>query len=155
MGKQRRQLLIKQIVTDNLVGRQEELLVLLQKHSVDATQATISRDIKELGIIKVPGKDGSVHYALQSEQAKKAISPISELFSDSVINLTRVQFMLIINTTLGSANVVAAEIDNLEMPEVVGSLAGTDTIVLISSSDENAQKVYDILSDYMLPMGGK
>lgn len=149
MRKKNRQSLIKQIITDELIENQQQLLEKLAKEGIEATQATISRDIKELRIVKVHDQSGVIKYGILPESEVHHDDHLKEVFRDSVSQVTQVQFMNVVNTLLGTADVVAAEIDELQLPEIVGTLAGTDTIVLISTSEIEAQRINKRLLSYL------
>lgn len=149
MNKKNRQLLIRQIISEDLIESQQQLLEELAKQGVEATQATISRDIKELKIVKIHESDGLIKYGILPEYAELHDDRLKEVFRDSVIQVTQAQFVNVVNTLLGTANIVAAEIDEMQLPEIVGTLAGTDTIVLISKSDVEAKRINERLSSYL------
>lgn len=149
MNKKNRQLLIRQIISDGRIESQQQLIEELAKEGVEATQATISRDIKELRIVKIHESDGLIKYGILPEFEVLHDDRLKEVFRDSVIQVTQAQFVNVVNTLLGTANIVAAEIDELQLPEIVGTLAGTDTIVLISKSDAEAKKINQRLSSYL------
>lgn len=150
MKKSQRQLLIKQLLHTYQVETQEELLALLKKEGVDATQATISRDIRELNIVKSHNEDGNVHYIVYNPAVGSSEEKLKSACKDSVTRVVRVQFMTIIHTLLSSADVVAALLDDIQYDEVVGTLAGTDTIVCISHDEEEAQQFADRIKNFML-----
>ncbi|MGO3732396.1 MAG: arginine repressor [Vagococcus sp.] len=149
MGKKNRQLLIKQIISQQQIERQEELKQQLKEHGIEATQATISRDIRELRIVKTHAADGRVKYMILPDQEELPQDKLKDVFQDLVTKVTRVHFMNIINTLLGTADVIAAELDVLDMEEIAGTIAGTDTIVLISKTDEDAIKINEQLTSYL------
>lgn len=149
MGKKDRQLLIKQIISEKKIESQQQLLEELEFAGIEATQATISRDIKELRIVKIHEADGLIKYGILPDSEELHDDHLKEVFQDSVSQVTQVQFMNVVNTLLGTADVVAAEIDELQLPEIVGTLAGTDTIVLISKSEQEAQEINKRLMSYL------
>ena len=121
----------------------------LKEHGIEATQATISRDIRELRIVKTHAADGRVKYMILPDQEELPQDKLKDVFQDLVTKVTRVHFMNIINTLLGTADVIAAELDVLDMEEIAGTIAGTDTIVLISKTDEDAIKINEQLTSYL------
>ena len=149
MGKKDRQLLIKQIISEKKIESQQQLLEELEFAGIEATQATISRDIKELRIVKIHEADGLIKYGILPDSEELHDDHLKEVFQDSVSQVTQVQFMNVVNTLLGTADVVAAEIDELQLPEIVGTLAGTDTIVLISKSENEAKEINKRLMSYL------
>ncbi len=149
MGKKKRQLLIKQIISQNKIESQYQLLQKLEKEGIEATQATISRDIRELNIVKLHDETGHVKYGILPKMEEPPEDHLKEVFKDSVSDVTRVQFMNVVKTLLGTADIVAAEIDELNMVEIVGTIAGTDTLVLISTSEEEAKNLNEQLLAYL------
>lgn len=145
MKKSERQMIIKQIVLNEEVATQEELLRRLRTKGVEATQATISRDIKELNLIKAPSSQGGTKYTIFQNNQLTMEDKLASTLADVVENLTCVQFMNVIVTIPGNAHVVGALLDDISFPEVVGTVAGNDTIVLISKDTEDAQKMHDYL----------
>ncbi len=147
--KEKRHHLIKEIISHNHIDNQQQLLEHLNKHGIDATQATISRDMQELKIHKVHDGSGRIHYSLFVEADKAADDKLKEVFKDFVNSVAHVQVMNIIATPLGAADIVAAEIDELHLPEIVGTLAGTDTLVLISKTEAEAKALNKQLLSYL------
>lgn len=148
MKKKERQLLIKQIVLDHDVATQEELLQYLREEGVEATQATISRDIKELNLIKTPALNGSTKYTLFQHNQSSLESKLEATLQDVVIQLTKVQFVNVMKTLPGNAHVVGALLDDLSYPEIAGTVAGHDTCLIISKDEKDADKVHNLLKKY-------
>ena len=121
MKKELRQAKIEQLITKQIISNQDDLLKALKKAGISATQATISRDIREMQIVKQ--QDGDGHY--------KAIY-------DFVIEITQVEFVNVVKTMPRNANVLAAIIDDLKPECVAGTIAGYDTLVVISPSADAA-----------------
>ena len=114
MKKENRQYLIKEIISTEKIESQQQLLEELAKHGVEATQATISRDINELRIVKMNDENGNIRYDILPERVVfENDSQLREVLNDSVTQITQVQFMNIVKTLLGTADVVAAEKDEL------------------------------------------
>lgn len=144
MKKVDRQQLIKQLITQNEIETQDELIALLEREGVKATQATVSRDVREMSIVKTHGSNGNVKYTLFS-QAKSASSEekLHKSVKDSVIRMERVQFMIVVHTDMGAADVVTNFLDEVNYQEIAGTVAGVDTIIIIARSEEEAQVVVD------------
>lgn len=149
MKKSERQILIKQIILNNNISTQEELLEYLRREGVKATQATISRDIKELHLIKTPNQKGGTKYTLFQQNQLSLDDKLRTTLGDVVVKFTHVQFVNVLTTIPGNAHVVGALLDELDAPEIIGTVAGNDTILIISKDEEKAQNVYDYLSQYM------
>lgn len=134
MPKRDRHAQILEVIKHNRVVSQEALRELLAAEGTDVTQATLSRDIRELRLVKVPGADGTSHYSHPEEWGSTPFleSLLPTLFqgAEGVGNL------LVVRTLKGGAQTVAAGIDWEEWPEVLGTIAGDDTILLILRGDE-------------------
>ncbi|PRY83257.1 arginine repressor [Alkalibacterium olivapovliticus] len=142
MKKTERQMLIKQIILNNDISTQEELLHQLQAKGVKATQATISRDIKELNLVKTNSSTGGTKYTIYQNNQMTMEDKLSSTIKSVVSDYNCVQFMNIVVTLPGNAHVIGALIDDIEFPEIVGTVAGNDTIILISKTNEDAQHIY-------------
>lgn len=149
MKKSERQILIKQIILNEDISTQEALLNKLREKDVKATQATISRDIKELNLIKTPGPNGETKYTLFQQNQLSANDRLKTTISDVVIKFTNVEFLNILTTLPGNAHVIGALLDELDMPEIVGTVAGNDTILIISPDANQSQKIFDYLNQYV------
>ena len=126
-----------------------KLFTKLNENKVEVTQATISRDINELGIRKVSDSSGVIKYGIVAKQEENDDSKLKEIFSDYVSSVVQVQVLNVLKTSLGEANIVAAELDEKGIPEIVGTIAGTDTLVLFSGSEVEAKKLNDQLLSYL------
>lgn len=137
--KKKRHQLILDLIDQYEITTQEELLALLQKNSFDVTQATVSRDIKELRLVKTPGKNGLSKYA-HSIDAKKdrSMAKFYAIFSHSVISVDAAINLVIIKCYSGTASAAAAAIDAMGLDGIVGSLAGDDTIFVACRTEEAA-----------------
>lgn len=142
MKKSERQMLIKQIILNNDISTQEELLHQLQGKGVKATQATISRDIKELNLVKTNSSTGGTKYTIYQNNQMTMEDKLNSTIKSVVTGYNCVQFMNVIVTLPGNAHVIGALIDDIEFPEIVGTVAGNDTIILISKHNEDAQYIY-------------
>ena len=127
---------IKSLIAENNVTTQEELLELLKADGYDVTQATVSRDIKELRLIKITDSDGVQKYATMSES--KSSPQFNDIFSKSVISIACAMNDIVIKCYEGMAMAACAAFDNMDFPEAVGSIAGDDTIFVITRSEKAA-----------------
>lgn len=126
--KTSRQKKIIDLIEKNNIGTQEELASLLCENGFDVTQATVSRDIRELGLSKVPGPDGVPHYIMLTRTQTDMGDKYIRVLKDGFISMDMAQNILVIKTVSGMAMAVAAAVDALELSEVVGCIAGDDTI---------------------------
>ncbi len=126
---------IKEIVQSRPIETQEELAKALQEEGIEVTQATVSRDIKELMLIKVPTSDGHYRYALSPEQNMlMSKNRMARLFQDSIVRVDSAFNQIVIHTLPGSASMVASAIDHAKWESVIGTIAGDDTIVIFSNN---------------------
>lgn len=132
---------ILEIIDSQEIETQEELANALKKNGFNVTQATVSRDIKELRLIKVLTKDGKYKYATIKQQESVISERFLKLFRDSVISLDHAGNMVVIKTLVGAANAAAAAIDALDVKSIVGSIAGDDTIFLLVRTPEDVDEV--------------
>jgi transcriptional regulator of arginine metabolism len=123
---------IKEIIDHSEVETQEELAEALRKDGIEVTQATVSRDIKELRLIKVPTGDGRYRYAFPMDQSMVfSQSRMERMFRDSVTGIDSSQNIVVIKTLPGTANAVASTIDCARWPEIIGTVAGDDNILIV------------------------
>lgn len=142
--KPARQDAILRLVKQHTIRSQEELRELLDAEGIEVTQATLSRDIRQLGVIKVIGADGSTHYTLPPD-AQVLTPQLERLARTLLVSIDGVGPLLVIHTPAGSANALGSAIDSEGWPEVVGTLAGDDTILVIVRSDRARRAVRDRL----------
>ena len=134
--KTMRHALILEIIESKDIETQEELAEELKNHGVNVTQATVSRDIKELRLLKVLAENGGYKYAT-AERAEKGMNErFIRIFSESVLSITRAKNLIVIKTLSASANAAAEAIDSLKWPEIIGCIAGDNTILVVLQSEE-------------------
>jgi transcriptional regulator of arginine metabolism len=139
--KASRQITILEIINAREIETQEELAEELKNHGFQVTQATISRDIKELRLVKVLGKNGAYHYAAAGRNDSGLSERLARMFSETVISIVSAYNQIVIRTLSGSANIAAEAIDSLQWPEVLGTIAGDDTVMVVMR-DQNAAAVF-------------
>lgn len=133
---------IKEMIEKKVVETQEELADALSKEGIDVTQATVSRDIKELMLIKVPTGDGRYRYAFPPEQnIMISQSRMERIFQDSVISMDFSLNIIVLRTQQGTAPAVAYTIDYVKWPEVIGTVAGEDTVLVVVKPAEAVQAI--------------
>ena len=129
-AKTRRQRLIAGWLRDHRVGSQEELVARLGHEGIAATQATVSRDLDELGAARVR-RDGTIRYLLPDQlETGHAAAQLDRLLAEWVSDIATAGAMLVLRTPPGSANLVASALDNAGFSEIAGTIAGDDTIFL-------------------------
>lgn len=149
MKKELRQAKIEQLINQQVISNQEELMQALQNLGIKATQATISRDIREMQIVKQQDSNGDLRYVIFKSNSHSEQDKLYKTINDVVTDVTTVEFMNVIHTTARNANVLAAILDELSLPDVAGTLAGFDTLVIISPSKESAQKLYATFMEHV------
>jgi transcriptional regulator of arginine metabolism len=139
--KARRQALILDIVQREPVRSQEQLRRRVKAEGFDVTQATLSRDIRELGLVK-GGADGAYQAPLQVETSPAAAaSTLQRAVAEFLARVDRVQQMVLLRTGPGQAQLLAVAIDRARLPEVVGTIAGDDTILVIAPDTRRARSL--------------
>jgi transcriptional regulator of arginine metabolism len=146
-----RQYKIKEIITKHTIETQEELVDALREAGLQVTQATVSRDMKELMLIKVPAEDGCYKYSLPQEQQRQ--NPVNKLKRALIDHFTHIDYtenLVVMKCLPGTANTICALIDNMEWPEVMGTICGDDTILIIcrtkDKSSELVEKLLELLN---------
>lgn len=130
--KTHRQAKIKEIVEKKVIRTQDELTAALRDEGIDVTQATVSRDIKEVLLVKVPTGDGSYRYASPTERnVTVSVARLEKTFQDSVLSIADSGNIIVLRTLPGTAQAVAYVMDNVCWPEIIGTVAGDDTIFLV------------------------
>lgn len=129
---------ILEIINSYEIETQEELALELNKIGMDVTQATVSRDIKELKLIKVLSESGKYKYATIANTSAVVSDKLINIFSQTVIQIDYVQNFVVIKTLSGSASAAAEAIDSLNFDGVVGSIAGNNNIFIMTRSEDKA-----------------
>jgi transcriptional regulator of arginine metabolism len=142
-----RQSKILELISKNAVETQEELVDALKDSNFEVTQATVSRDIKELGLIKIMSDDNKYRYAYIKSDEQKISARLVNMFRESVISIEPANNLIVLKTLGGSANAAGLVIDKLNGPEILGCIAGDDTVLLITKTSESAERVINILKD--------
>ena len=136
---------ILEIIASSSIETQDELLARLSQAGYKVTQATISRDIKDLRLVKTLGNDGKYRYSASHSNSADIRSSFLQLFSTSVLTIDRAQNIVVVKTLSGMANAVCAALDSIGNSNIVGTLAGDDTIFIACRSDESAAELLDYL----------
>ena len=138
MNKAERQNALARIINQKVITTQDELLAELKQAGIEATQATISRDIRELRIVKAQDASGQLRYTIFRGDSESQLERLGNSIREVGLSITRVQFMNVIKTLPSNGNLLAALIDDIKFTQVVGTLAGHDTIVVISPDEDSA-----------------
>ena len=136
-----RQEKILDVIRSQNIGTQEELIAALAEAGVHSTQATISRDMKELRLVKQVGANGKVYYAATATDEVVAMNEkLEKILRECVIQADNAQNMVVIKTLPGLASAAAAAIDNMDMSSIVGTLAGDDTAFIVMRDNASAAR---------------
>ena len=137
--KSKRQEKILELIADHSVQTQEQLLTELNEAGFSTTQATISRDIKQLHLIKAPDGKGGYRYAVSARMPKLNFEEkLQTIFRECVLSAENAQNLAIIKTINGMANAAAFALDSMEDTDIVGTLAGDDTVLLVFHDSAHA-----------------
>ena len=137
--KNDRQTMILEIISQENIETQEQLLARLQARGINSTQATISRDIKQLHLIKEPVGQGMYKYAVSGNRTKLNVAEkLQTIFRESILSIAYAQNMVVIKTMPGLASAACSALDHMDLPYMVGSLAGDDTAFLLMKDTDSA-----------------
>ena len=137
--KNSRQSMILEIITQENIETQEQLLARLQERGITSTQATISRDIKQMHLIKEPVGQGVYKYAVSGNRTKLNFAEkLRTIFRESLTSIDYAQNIVVIKTMPGLASAACSALDNMDITYMVGSLAGDDTAFLVMKDTESA-----------------
>lgn len=131
MNKGQRHIKIREIITSNDIETQDEIVDILKSEGYNITQATVSRDIKELHLVKVPMIDGRYKYSLPADQRFNPLQKLKRSLMDAFVKIDAAGHMLVMKTLPGNANAIGALIDHLDWEEILGTICGDDTILII------------------------
>ena len=139
--KTRRQAKILELIQRNDVETQEELSAYLVREGFQVTQATVSRDIRELKLTKIAMDNGKQKYAVITDADSGMMEKYARVLREGFISMDLAKNIVVIKTVSGMAGAVCAAIDAMKFQEMVGSIAGDDTIICIIRDDEEAVKI--------------
>ncbi len=148
--KYSRQSKILEIIESKDVETQDELASELRASGFQVTQATVSRDIKEMRLIKVLTKDGRYKYASIREKEGAVNDRFLKIYRNSVVSVDNAGNIIIIKTLVGSANAAAVSIDALNIKEIVGTIAGDDTIFLVVREESQVDRIIKLFKDMLV-----
>lgn len=141
MSKTKRHFKIREIITEHDIETQDELVDHLKQLGFKVTQATVSRDIKELHLVKVPSSSGRYKYSLPTEQRFNPKEKLKRLIMESFVSIDYAQHFIVLKTLPGNANAIGALIDDLDWEEIMGTICGDDTCLIICRTEEKAKMI--------------
>lgn len=143
MKKYTRQTKILELISKKEIETQEELADGLKAMGIDVTQATISRDIKELRLVKVMSKNGKYKYATIGQSQEGITDRLYKIFENSVVSIDNAMNIIVLKTIPGAAQICASAIDYMGVDEIVGTLAGDDTVFVAIRTLEHVENVLE------------
>lgn len=149
MQRTLRQQKILEIIAAKEIDTQEELCEELNKVNFNVTQATISRDVKELKIYKIAGTQKKYRYASLDTYVDSVTDRMATLFKGGVLGINYANNLIIVKTMRGNGSTVGVFVDSLQINEIIGSVAGDDTLLIVVDTNENTPKVIEILKEYL------
>lgn len=144
-----RQVAILDIIEKQGIETQEELASALNARGIRVTQATVSRDIKELRLLKVLTPSGKYKYATGDQADNNLTDRFIRMLAESLLSVSSANNLIVVKTLSGSANVAAEALDSMHWPEVLGTLAGDNTVLLIIRSNEETLTVTSRIREMM------
>jgi len=147
--KRDRQTRILELIEEYEIETQEELVSLLIKDGYQVTQATVSRDINDLGLGKIHNGDGKKKFSVAAKKDVHLRNKYIRVLRDGFISMDNAQNILVVKTVPGMAMAVAASLDALHMKEVVGSIAGDDTIMMAIRTTDETKSVMDKIREFL------
>ena len=147
--KTKRQRKIIELITNYDIETQEELAAKLVENGFNVTQATISRDIRELNLTKIATKGGKQKYAVQSSSDIVSNSKYMRVLNDGIITMDTAGNILVVKTVSGMAMAVAAALDAMQIKEILGCIAGDDTIMCVLKHAEETDRVKEHIESFI------
>lgn len=143
MNKGQRHIKIREIIANKDIETQDDLVDELRAANFNVTQATVSRDIKELHLVKVPMADGRYKYSLPADQRFNPHQKLKRSLMDAFVRIDSAGHLLVMKTLPGNAQAIGALIDNLDWDEIMGTICGDDTCLIICRTNEDTKEISD------------
>ena len=144
-----RQAKILEIIENNIIETQEELAQMLKDGGFDVTQATVSRDIREMKLTKIATENGKQKYSVYSNNDNEISEKLIRVFKEAVLKMDYAQNMIVIKTLEGMGMAVAVALDNMQNNEILGTIAGDDTVFCVVRGSNQAisiiEKLYKVI----------
>ena len=148
MKKKERQRLLTRFLTEHEIQKQEEFVDYLKLQWIEVTQATISRDIKELKLIKVPSVNGGYRYSLPNESQEDVIEKLNKLLQTALVSVDQMEKFVILRTLPGNASAVGNLVDKYYQKELFSSLNDDDKVLIITWTEEKAVELAENFRKY-------
>jgi transcriptional regulator of arginine metabolism len=141
MTKAQRHIRIREIIVKQEIETQDDLVDALRQQGFNVTQATVSRDIKELSLIKVPLADGRYKYSLPADQRYNPLEKLKRALIDSFVSIDHTENLIVLKTLPGNANTVGVLLDHLDWSEIMGNISGDDTLLMVIKDKEQTEQI--------------
>jgi transcriptional regulator of arginine metabolism len=149
LNKSQRHIRIRDMIANNDIETQDDLVDLLKEAGYHVTQATISRDIKELHLIKVPLQDGRYKYSLPADQRFNPIQKLHRALADAFVSIDGASHFLVMKTLPGNAHAIGSLLDHLDWTEILGTICGDDTIMILCREESQRESVKNRLLEML------
>ncbi|MEW9674579.1 transcriptional regulator ArgR [Lentibacillus sp. L22] len=143
MSKIQRHIKIRELITENEIETQDELVDRLKSLGYNVTQATVSRDIKDLHLVKVPTGKGLHKYSLPADQRFNPLDKLKRLIVDAFVKIDHASHFIVLKTLPGNAHAIGVLIDNLDWEEIMGTICGDDTCLIICHTEAESLLIKD------------
>lgn len=147
MSKAKRHIKIRELIAEFDIETQDELVQRLKDLGFNVTQATVSRDIKEMHLIKVPASGGKYKYGIPTQQRFDAEEKLQRRMMESFVSIDHAENFIVLKTLPGNANAIGALIDDLDWEEIMGTICGDDTCLILCRTAKKAKTVLNRLSE--------
>ncbi|MDO4395825.1 MAG: arginine repressor [Clostridia bacterium] len=145
-----RQNKILELITNNDIETQDKLVSMLKEEGFDVTQATISRDIKELQLIKTLSSSGKYKYAVSTNKDTPISDRFVKIFRETITSFASAQNLIVVKTLSGCGPAAGEAIDCIGLPHVVGSIAGDNTLLIIVDHEDNVESILSIFNEMLI-----
>lgn len=143
-NKQMRQTRIRELLYQRAIDTHEKLAEVLQQQGIEVSQSTLSKDLREIGVVRVPQADGGFRYTLpEAGSTLRDLHILERELQDFLVQTEQVINMVLVRTTSGHAQSVCEAIDRIDWAEVAGTLAGENTIFIVTRSEQDAAQLVD------------
>ncbi|OPA81350.1 arginine repressor [Paenibacillus selenitireducens] len=147
--KGQRHIKIREIITNKEIETQDELVEALRSSGYHVTQATVSRDMKELHLIKVPMDDGRYKYSLPTDQRFNPVQKLKRTLMDNFVHIDSTNNLIVMKCLPGTANSIAVLMDSIEWSEIMGTICGDDTMLIICRTKEDSDKIVSQIMSFI------
>lgn len=149
MNKGQRHIRIRDIIANNEVETQDDLVDFLKAEGYNVTQATVSRDIKELHLVKVPLSNGLYKYSLPADQRFNPMQKLKRALTDAFVSMDGASHFLVMKTLPGNAHAIGSLIDYLDWDEILGTICGDDTCLILCRHEQDREDIKNRLLEML------